>query len=40
MIALKRNVFTRLGITKGDKEIETVGMMSKEDLDAKLNSFK
>ena len=27
-------------IKKGDKEIETVGMMSKEDLDAKLNSFK
>lgn len=26
-------------IKKGDKEIETVGMMSKEDLDAKLNSF-
>ncbi len=27
-------------IKKGDKEVETVGMMSKEDLDAKLNSFK
>lgn len=27
-------------IKKGDKEIETVGMMSKEDLDAKLNSLK
>ena len=27
-------------IKKGDKEIENVGMMSKEDLDAKLNSFK
>ena len=26
-------------IKKGDKEVETVGMMSKEDLDAKLNSF-
>lgn len=27
-------------IKKGDKEIENVGMMSKEDLHAKLNSFK
>ena len=27
-------------IKKGDKSDETVGMMSKEDLDAKLNSFK
>lgn len=27
-------------IKKGDKEVETVGMMSKEDLDAKLNSFR
>ena len=27
-------------IKKGDKEVENVGMMSKEDLDAKLNSFK
>lgn len=27
-------------IKKGDKEVETVGMMSKEDLDSKLNSFK
>ena len=27
-------------IKKGDKEVETVGMMSKEDLDAKINSFK
>lgn len=26
-------------IKKGDKEIETVGMMSKEDLTTKLNSF-
>lgn len=27
-------------IKKGDKEVETVGMMSKEDLEAKINSFK
>ena len=27
-------------IKKGDKEVENVGMMSKEDLDAKLNSFR
>lgn len=27
-------------IKKGNKEVETVGMMSKEDLDSKLNSFK
>lgn len=26
-------------IKKGNKEIETVGMMTKEDLEAKLNSF-
>ena len=45
MLLLFRQIFSqklpKLGmvIKKGDKEVETVGMMSKKDLDAKLNSF-